>query len=548
MKKIFSFAAALAVIFTASCNKEMNPSEGLAPEGNTVKVTMNVKADPATKVILDGLEFKWEENDEIFLRWGNTPYSSLTECDKLSASSEGENVAFVGEFAKLPANENLYAYSAASPLFVTSGGVVFRKDVSNILTGKLEDLKDNAVFATYVGRSSIKKTYAEDNTTITALEFDAVMKTFFSVVKINVPEEMGFTQITMSAGEGGQLAGTLKLHAARSFGKVGLADADDALYRRYPTDKQYSEITVTDGGEVLSGDIYFVVLPDAYDEDKKEYYSNIESLTFKLSNVAGDFTFTSKLKSPIYRASLKDLGSIPATLAPAGTLCLTGGSKSDVKVNIKYPNSAYKFYYEIAASREECKTPTASSAEFDLENGISQNVTTSYGQYYIKVFADTESAKLEDCYIEGYLRTWRFLQDCPTAKVLAGWTQESTPVTTSDGLYISNSKSGNIDYKQSTDFMKLMTPYVSINAVPEHNSKCWLNFYVGSDSRGYNLNVGNATGGKATYNGYVTKHSVTGSGTNCFTWYLGDVTPGLNLALRGDGKHNYYRMSMLEVL
>ena len=81
-----------------------------------------------------------------------------------------------------------------------------------------------------------------------------------------------------------------------------------------------------------------------------------------------------------------------------------------------------------------------------------------------------------------------------------------------------------------------------------YSSKCWMNFYVGSDPRTYNLNVGNAQGGQNTYNGNNTKQTVTGSSNNCFTWYLGEVTPGLNLALRGDGKHNYYRMSMLEVL
>ena len=202
----------------------------------------------------------------------------------------------------------------------------------------------------------------------------------------------------------------------------------------------------------------------------------------------------------------------------------------------------------MAGTQEECQTPTASSAELDVKSGITPPNSETYNECYIKVFADTELSHLEDCYFEGYFRSWRFLSGCPTAQVLGTWTETSQAVTTSDGLYISNSKSGDIAYTQYDEYMRLKTPFVSINALPEYDSKCWMNFYVGSATCGYNLNVGNATSGTNTYNGNNTKQAVTGMSDNCFTWYLGDVTPGLNLALRGDRQHNYYRMSILEVL
>ena len=54
MKKIFKFAAALAVILPVSCNKEIATPE-VAPEVKTVKVVMNALADdPATKITLGG--------------------------------------------------------------------------------------------------------------------------------------------------------------------------------------------------------------------------------------------------------------------------------------------------------------------------------------------------------------------------------------------------------------------------------------------------------------------------------------------------------------
>ena len=94
MKNILKFAAALAVMVTVSCNKEMNPSEGVSPEGNTVKVTMNATtADQFSKVTLNGKRFEWEVGDQL-----QTTYYTGSPLTAISAGSvlhlKGKPLAF----------------------------------------------------------------------------------------------------------------------------------------------------------------------------------------------------------------------------------------------------------------------------------------------------------------------------------------------------------------------------------------------------------------------------------------------------------------------
>ena len=106
MKKILYFAAALAVMVTVSCNKEMNPSDGISQEGNTVKVTMKATADDLlSKVTLSGKRFEWEVGDQL-----KTTYYKGTP---LTAISAGSGATFEGEasgFPKYESKVNMYIF------------------------------------------------------------------------------------------------------------------------------------------------------------------------------------------------------------------------------------------------------------------------------------------------------------------------------------------------------------------------------------------------------------------------------------------------------
>ena len=546
MKKIMKFVAALAVILTASCNKEMNPSEGLVQEGKKVKVTLNATAeDAASKVLLNGTQFEWEEGDCIQLRWANDilgNYADNSGCEKVYAKGTGRETLFEGEIKYV--EESIYAYYSNAGFFHSLSGIMYCHDVSSVQTGKKEDLKDNIAYYARIHKNNI--TFNKEDNQVTSINLDAAMSPTFALLKFYVPEELALTEIRISSTS--NLYGRTYISPQRSWGTFG--DGNSHFHRppKGETTPQGNIITISRDGNLISGDVYAAIAIDGYDETAANYRCKAESLNFTFINAAGEFVYSKNLKESIYLGTIKDLGSIPSTVMPVGALGIIGGDKTNAKVGILAPNPGYKFYYEIGESSEKCPTPTSASAELDMEKGIAPSASQTYNSCYIKVFADTDLDNREDCYFEGYFRSWRFLKGCPAAVALTGWSQSSEPVMTSDGLYISNSKAGDIAYTQYDEFMKIKTPFVSINALPKYDSKCWMNFYVGSSEAGYNLNVGNATSGKSTYNGYNTKQAVTNNSNNCFTWYLGNVTAGLNLALRGDRQHNYYRMSILEVL
>ena len=546
MKKIMNFAAALAVILTVSCNKDIVTPE-VKEEAKTVKVTMNATTtdEPDSKVNLNGTSFEWVEGDCIQLRWANSilgDYSDKSDSEKVYAMSSGRAATFEGEITY--AEESIYAYYSNTGFFHSLDGIMYCHDIPAVQTGKKEDLKDVIAYYARIHKNDI--VFNKDGEEVTSINLKASMSPSFALLKFSVPAELALTEIKLSSTS--FLYGRTYISPQKTWGTFG--DGSSHFHRppKSETTPQGTEITISREGEVISGDVYVAVAIDKYDDSAKNYCCKTESLTFEFANIAGEFEYTQALNEPIYLGAIKNLGTISGAVVPVGVLGIIGGEKTNAKVGIVAPNPGYKFYYEIGESSDACPTPTALSTELDLKNGIAPSASQTYNKCYIKVFADTDLPNREDCYFEGYFRSWRFLKGCPTAEVLANWSKSHEPVETADGLYISNSKAGDIVYSQYDEFMKLMTPYVSINALPEYDSKCWMNFYVGSDTAGYNLNVGNATSGKATYNGYNTKQAVTGSSNNCFTWYLGDVTKGLNLALRGDRKHNYYRMSILEVL
>lgn len=556
MKKIFYFAAALAVILPSSCTKEIATLE-VAPQAKTVKVTINATANdnPVSKVALDGYQFKWEEGDKLKFRWANNilgAYEDKNGCEIVSAVGNGANVAFEGQVRY--AVESVYAYFSNSGSFHSTTSTMYCHDIPSIQTGRKEDLEDNIAYYARIHKNNIAfnkeinpETGVEE---VTSIDFDANMSPAFALLKLNVPAELALTKITLEAESKSYISGRTYIQPHRTWGTFG--DGSSFFHRPPVSDDchQGETITIYRDGEVISGDVYITVAINKYDEDKMNYCCTTNSLSFTFTNIAGDLKYTHSLNEPIYLGTIKDLKSLPATVMSAGILGLLSGNKEEITVGIKAPNPGYKFYYEIAASSEDCSTPTSNSAELDAANGFALTVSDTFVRRYIKVLAKSQVEGLDDCFFEGSLRSWRFKEGSTVLEPLSTWTQQSTPFTTTDGLYIANSKSGNINYKyvESIAGIKLTTSYVSINALPENESKFWMNFYVGSDKRGYNLNVGNATGGRNTYNGYATSQAVTGGTNNCFTWYLGDVEKGLNLALRGDGPHNYYRMTVLEVL
>ena len=407
MKNILKFAAALAVMVTVSCNKEMNPSEGVSPEGNTVKVTMNATAgDPMSKMLLNGNQFEWEEGDNVYFRFAGGKYGNCDGCETLTAMSSGRAVTFGGTInnfvgkdtdATKPANVYAFYSDSENGTFNGSGSSQYLYAVPASQTGRLDDLKKYVIYASYISTSNMEYKNDQDGN-VTEISFNAQMKPYFSLLKMTVPIELGLTSIKLSTTA--KITGLVGLCLQKTASGIGTGSAqpvnrltESNVNASVSIDKgHYTDLTIERGGEIISGDVYFTILPDAFDSVKGEYCSSASSLTFTFVSESNSFEYTHSLEGKVYMGALKNLGSVPANIMlpkiDAGALCLTDATS--LTVGVDSPNPACTYYYEIGASKTECKTPTTASASFDPSEGFCPEITGSFDRYFIKVLAHTE--------------------------------------------------------------------------------------------------------------------------------------------------------------
>lgn len=497
MKKILYFAAALAVMVTVSCNKEMNPSDGISQEGNTVKVTMKATADDLlSKVTLSGKRFEWEVGDQL-----QTTYYTGSP---LTAISAGSGATFEGEASEFPSTKgNMY-------VFYTVGGTVDGarciQDVPSTQSGLSTDIKNYGIWSSWVTRANQRYLDADGNVISqgipSSVEIDAEMVPNFSVLKFTAPQELGLTSIAITADA--EIAGTLNINAARKPTTTGNDSPEDRISR--PTDsEQYSTITVSRNGEVISGDVYVVIAPDAFDfeSDPTEtswelYYNTATTLKFTFTNDSGEEAeYEAKLANPIQMGELKNLGSFPVNImtprVEAGELRLTDATT--LTVGVENPNPACTYHYEIGASKTECKTPTTASASFDPSKGFCPAITGPFDRYFIKVLAHTDEEGYRDAVLTASLRNWQFKKDCPVDQILSQVSNGTKlpeigdSEMTSHGLELyrntrsNDNKDGTpnygISYDAKSGYIQLLSARVQINAfVEEYASDVWVSYYV----------------------------------------------------------------------
>lgn len=585
MKNILKFAAALAVMVTVSCNKEMNPSEGVSPEGNTVKVTMNATAgDPMSKMLLNGTQFEWEEGDEVLFRWSNRnadncSYVSTTDWEILTAKNNGVYATFEGN-AVLADNETIYAYYSKGGDFRTQYGVMFRRDIPDIQTGAIEDLKDNLLFYSYIHRNKIK--FNKEEEVVTSIEFDAAMSPAVGIVKMTVPAELNLTQIDVESNS--IIAGRIYLQPQKTWGTYG--DGNSFFHRPPAGDEipQSKTITIKRNGDIISGDIYIVVAPNAFDTVANNYCCSTEMLKFTFTDSeANTCSHEASLNGKIYVGSCKDLGSLPTNImtpkVDAGTLSLLNTTALTVAVN-DY-NSDCTYYYEVGTSPENCKTPTVQSATFDPATGFTPTVSSDFERYFIKVLAHYNGTEYRDVILRASLRNWKFNQDTETASILKQvndstlLVEKATGVYTEDGLYVYRTKFAvnnntdklplaSISYEANANRIGFTSSNVSLYVTSEYSSNVWLHFNVDKSTAikngstcSYNLYVNKATGRTNSYTDNTGVSHVTlnneykSDGTSkkvSVCWNLGNNDEGDMFAFAGDRKHILYSMSYLEVL
>lgn len=572
MKKIFKFAAALAVILPVSCNKEIATPE-VAPEvGSGVPVVMSLSTeDLATKVSLVKTSFDWEIGDVVNLRWANV-YTD--EALTASFDSEKGNVVFAGEFvneipiADAQTNEvqNLYAYYAKDGGWYTSTSVGVVKDIPAAQTGKLEDIDDNVIFAAFIPRRTITPTIVEGK--VTELALNADMRPYFSILKFTVPADLALTSITLSADV--DLVGNLCINSSKISDNAhnNIFGTGAAQLVNMATEGRSQSIVISRGGEIINGDVYVVVAPNEYNSVAGAYGNSAESLKFTLTAGQESYEFESSLSQKLLMGELKDLGTIPVAIktprVEAGAICLK--NETDFTLAISNPNPDCTYYYEIAQTAAECPTPTTASAQLNVTDGLVLNFTEHYTTYFVKVLAHYNGdQEYRDNLLKANARYWVFNKTSPTAAAYRdaanSLANNNDHVTTSDGLVVYRRATTALTYTEgsgSIEYNNCVVPFMPV----ERTSDVYVcirtsDYYNNKSSKTFNLFYTKNNFGKIDrvneLNGNSTKTSVvrqseTIANEVSVVWHLGELTNAYKLAFAPDSKMTCYGQGILEVL
>lgn len=581
MKKyIYSFIAIVSLC-AISCSKEL-PAEKNNGNDNPVvdaQCVINASVSDMTKLTLSGLNFSWDAGDKLLVRLANTNdgiFGDVYGSEKFTASSSGSSTVFTGSFqyydiSGSTAPENTYCYFATDGRWASAKSPFYYKTVPTSQTGLLSDIKDNILLYGAAATANISLV-KDSNEVPVGYSFDLHLHPFFSVLKVNVPASLNLTELVVKSESA--IAGTYGIKPmGRTYGTwvPGNPDSknDGFLDRGSGITSNEYEITVSRGGAVISGDVYIVVIPDAFDSDKKEYYCNTDKLTFVLTDAnGGSTTFTNYLNGKIYCKSLKDLGTMPSSFTPsieAGALCLL--DDTSLKVGVANASASCTYYYETAASKSALAIPTTSSIQFDPAEGFAISSASSYDAVYVNVLAKSNDAAYSSKYLTGVVRNWNFKSGTPVAEALALADANSVlttygsenvnngaTYTTSDGITLYRQRAGSLSLTTTDEYIKHASCYVWPIVTVDKSADVWYYVKTANDIRyGANI-VYNRWGNTATtdVDGNTCSIAVAASSTVqelAFTFHLGDLSSGDRLGFRGDASkgNRIYNIALLEI-
>lgn len=585
MKKYIFPLIAIASLFTVSCSKEL-PAEKENGNGNQIdqlQCVINASVEDISKLALSGLNFTWDAGDKLLVRLANTASTvfpgDVYGCEKFTASTSGASTVFTGKFehydiSAATAPENTYCYYATDGRWLTSNSPFYYKTVPTTQTGLLADIKDNILLYGACGKGNITLVKDADEVPV-GYSFDIKLHPFFTVLKINVPASLNLSELKLSSESA--IAGTFGIKPmGRTYGTMQPDVTDGFLDRGHSVTSNEYEITVSRGGETISGDVYIVVIPDAFDSEANEYYCDTDKLTFTLTDAnGGTTTFTNYLNGKIYCKTLKDLGTMPETFKAsidAGALCLL--DDTTLKVGVENASASCTYYYETATSKSALAIPTTSSAQFDPAEGFAISSANSYDAVYVNVLAKSNDASYSSKYLTGVVRNWNFKSGTPVAEALTdafsasptillsygvsnGNPQSGATYTTSDGILLfrqtANTDPANLTVTEN--YIKYRThriwPFVTVS----RNADVWYYVKTANDvkcSSNIILNKWTNSAAKDVDGNNCTCAIASGSSSpveKAFSFHLGDLSSGDQLGLRGDASvgNRVYNIALLEI-
>ena len=547
-------ALSFCALALAACDFEQDFGVSGGKEYGEMAITVKASAPDALSQTLGGL---WKSGDALKIRLSGGLYEETGDClSAVAATGGSDNVLFEGELPSYRDSDDAYMYFSADGEFSSTGYV---KTIPSTQSGSLDDVLDNVLYYSWVRRDAIKK--GSDGK---SLEIDAGMSPMAAVLKINVPEELQARNFRIKASS--PIAGNLTVNPQKGWGSLG----ENALL---DAQGQSDEIVIDSEGPV-SGDVYVTVMPDGFDAVSDEYCSLAEIVTFSCDYYEGDLAKRYVLNDYMVCGSVTDLGVLPM---PAPKIPVEGGTlrmmpDAALTICVADANPDCEYYYELGTTAENCPTPTTGSTKFDPQVGFQPEITGHFDRYYIKVLAHPLDTDYKGVVLTASLRNWKFVQGCPVDMILSKVESgEELPAVgdskmTSHGLELYRNTikaAGNYDigpYEAKSDRIAYTTARIQINAITEYASDAWIGFFI-------DKNISVASGGKRGYrfyynnsqstNAYWTETVISAGGTAArynMCLHLTDIfkdkgiKAGDKFGLRGDGKHVYYGIALLEVL
>ncbi len=522
----YFLASIFCALALASCDFEQEYGEETVKDFSEASLDVNISADDQCTLAIGGL------SNDSYLK------------------------------TNLTAGGDLYVYYSGSGDFTGTESKGYSASLPSVQSGRLEDLKDAVLYYSWVRNDALQKTEVDGS--VTTVSADVKMHPAFALVKLNIPEELKAKNVSLKASV--PVTGGIQVQPQKGWGTWG----ESSMMSRIDDDPQQSEvITISSQEEYVSGDLYVALLPDAFDEFSNAYGCSVGTLTFDCVYYEGELSRRYAFDESLLCGTVTDLGQIPM---PKPKVPVEGGKirlmpDATLTIGITDANPDCEYYYEIASSKESCKEPTVNSTKFDPVVGFAPEITGYFDRYYIKILAHPLDTDYKGVVLEASLRNWHFQDGCPVDEIIseiaAGnkLNKAGEKEITAHGLEIyRNQDNALTDYEAPANRIAFTTARVQINAITEYASDAWIGFFV---DKNISVKEGNTRGYRFYYNnsqsttGYW-KESLTSAGTTADRYNLclhlteifkdNGIKAGDKFGLRGDGKHVYYGIALLEVL
>ena len=542
------FLALSVVLGTlGSCDFQQEFGDSTSAESGEVALTVTASADDALSQAVGSL---WKAGDELKMRLSGVEYDDAGYISLQTAAVGTSEVTFTGVLPSYRDRDNAYMYFSPDGEFAGTG---YAKTISSVQSGLLEDAVDNTLYYSWARWDSMNRIL--EGNALKSVAVQTQMAPMAAVLKINIPAQLQARNVRIKASS--PITGTLVVNPQKGWGSVG---ETGMLYAQGVSD----EILIGDGN-VVSGDVFVVVMPDGFDAVSDAYCNAAQTVTLSCDYYEGDYAKRYQLDDCMACGTITDLGVLPM---PAPKIPVEGGKirlmpDAVLTVGIADSNPDCEYYYELGASEETCAVPTVNSAKFDPATGFCPEIIGSFDRYFIKVLAHPLDTDYKGVVMTASLRHWKFDKDCPTAAVYrdAATLLATNPsmAKTTDGLIVRRRAGAALNYTETAgqiEFNNCIVPFMPV----EQQSDVYMYMLTSNKSnissqRTINLfyiqNASTTVKRVSELNGNETLTTILRQETAAkvsVVWNLGTLAEGYELAFAPDGKSTYFAQAILEVL